>query len=239
MKEKKRILLVTSVNSYNQVYGGPIAVIQRVANELRSKSDMYYWQPEVIFGSPQREERNLPLFLHVAKKLISRILDSNSLFRRVLAPIFAIRYLSKLSKHIAKCEQNLEENLEKICAANIIHCHDIYSMIALSNIIARAKLFRTTQTILLEIHSEGATSEEVFRSLPEQRSTLYGRYLRQYELYAINRAHYIILPSCGAKNQLIKHIPVLKSLNKRIHVIYNGIGEMNVIPKNEAKAMII
>lgn len=237
MRNYKKVLFITSQFPCSQTYGGPLAVIKIFNDKLNSKSNVYRWQSMTIFGQNPTEERKSSPLLRITKEIIGQITRSNSFFQYALAFIFAVRYLNKLFKHIIGFSQNLEKNYEKICVADVIHCHDIYAMIALLNVVDK-KLPETLKPILLEIHSEGATSEEIFRSLPEQKLTIYGYYLKQYEAYAISRSRYLIVPSRGAKRQLLQHIPKLKSLNKKIRTIYNGIEKIAIIPKKKARAML-
>lgn len=239
---KKKLVLMT-IFPLKVTYGGPAAVIKNIVGGLCNEAQ-YSWEPYVISICVHDcdVESNISFifkgFKEVFKQRIYCLLKIIPLLEYLLSWIIDLKCVSKLYRDIILFEKILEKNIAKLMEADVIHCHDVYALYVLLSFINKRGL-KLKAPLLLEIHSPGSTSEEFLRRHPRLRSTHHARYLRFLEVYAILKAHYVIMPSQGNLHLLLKDLieirKVYEALKHKFYVIYNGIEPIKTIPKRKAR----
>jgi len=236
MSNKVLLLTIDPVPKIGR--GGPGAVVGRLIKELNSKRFKYGWFSMLVSNRPLKETRQYGALILL--RLLKSFTETSLLKWLKMCPVLGNLLRSLISeirlisffKNIHKYEKLLWMNYDKILSAHVIHCHDIYSIIALSKVLNDQRI---SKPILLSIHSPGSTSEELLRQMPEERFTRFGKYLKLYELYAISLATALVMPSKGAVNLLLKDLPLVQYMRKRIYVVYNGIEPIRLKSKDNLR----
>jgi len=227
IEKVKRCLLLTVEQVPKPGKGGPGAVIERLTKVLQTQRYQYGWQPIVIISRRRSSDKRISLKLFTMLPNTISIHKFITIFKEFFIFKFLITYtrivaIKKILHHYMKLYQIYQD---KILSADIIHCHDIFSMISILRILKKLSI---KKPVLLSIHSPGSTTEEILRGSPQDRGTIFEKYLKSLELYAISSATALIMPSYGAYQLLLKDLPEIKFMKKEVFIIYNGVEPIEI-----------